>query len=108
MKKIKEQLFWVSRTLTALSRQIDKLARQVAAAAPGNAGRHAAAGVPAARKDTLLDCVYGAIRQSRKGISIPELRKKTGLGARQLSNALYKLTKKGIVQTSSRGIYIKK
>jgi lambda repressor-like predicted transcriptional regulator len=51
--------------------------------------------------------VLDAIKRSRKGISIAQLKQKTALGDRQLSNALYKLTKKGIVHAKSRGVYVK-
>jgi hypothetical protein len=118
MKKFQEQLTWVSKTLGGLSRQVDKLARQIAkksavSAPKGKRGRASARKAPAARaaakgRDTVLDTVYTTIQRSRKGITIPQLRSKTGLGARQLSNALYKLTKKGHVHTVSRGVYMKK
>ena len=36
------------------------------------------------------------------------LKKKTNLEPRQLSNALYKLTKKGTIEAKSRGIYFTK
>jgi predicted Rossmann fold nucleotide-binding protein DprA/Smf involved in DNA uptake len=57
---------------------------------------------------TMLDNIYGMISRSRAGITVERLKKRTGLEARQVSNALYKLTKKGKVETLSRGIYIKK
>ena len=58
--------------------------------------------------DTMLDSIYGLISRSRKGITVEKLKKKTGLQARQVSNALYKLTKKGKIETLSRGLYVKK
>jgi len=59
-------------------------------------------------KSTVLDSVLSVIRRSRKGVNIETLRKKTGLGARQLSNALYKLSKRGVITAKSRGVYTKK
>ena len=56
---------------------------------------------------TVLDTVFDVIKRSRNGATIANLREKTGLEARQLSNALYKLAKKGRVKTKSRGVYIK-
>ena len=55
----------------------------------------------------MLESVYTAITRSRSGLSIAQLQRKTDLGPRQLSNALYKLTKKGLVHTQSRGVYVK-
>jgi ribosomal protein S25 len=57
---------------------------------------------------TVLDTVYDAIKRSKKGVTVAQLKTKTQLDARQLSNALYKLSKKGMVQAPSRGLYLKK
>jgi hypothetical protein len=114
MKTLQEQLAWISQTLSGLSKQVDKITKQVGKlATPGKskAGRGSAkkpAGRSArVRRDTVLDSVYNAIKRSRGGIGIAQLKKKTGLGDRQLSNALYKLTKKGVVFAKSRGVYAK-
>ena len=64
-----------------------KAAKKKAAPAKANASA-AAAG------DTMLDNIYGMISKSRKGITVEMLKKRTGLQARQVSNALYKLTKR--------------
>lgn len=61
-----------------------------------------------AGKGTVLDSVYDVIKRARNGASIATLKKKTDLEARQLSNALYKLTKKGAIEARSRGVYFKK
>lgn len=58
--------------------------------------------------NTMLDSIYGMISRSRGGITVERLKKRTGLEARQVSNALYKLTKKGKVETLSRGLYVKR
>ncbi|MDL2268537.1 hypothetical protein LJC71_02975 [Desulfosarcina sp. OttesenSCG-928-A07] len=58
--------------------------------------------------DTILNNIYTLISRSRNGITIDRIKKQTGLEARQVSNALYKLTKKEMVKTISRGRYIKK
>lgn len=58
--------------------------------------------------ETMLEGILGMISRSRKGITVERLKKRTGLEARQVSNALYKLTKKGKIETLSRGLYIKK
>ena len=56
----------------------------------------------------VLETILDIIEKGRKGTSIAKLKDKTDFGPRQISNALYKLTKKGLVTQSSRGIYIKK
>ncbi|MBC2712360.1 MAG: hypothetical protein HGJ94_15645 [Desulfosarcina sp.] len=62
----------------------------------------------AAGGQTMLDNIFGMISKSRNGITVERLKKRTELQARQVSNALYKLTKKGIIETLSRGVYVKK
>ncbi len=57
---------------------------------------------------TMLDSVLSIIGRSRNGIAVADLKKKTAFEARQVSNALYKLTKKGMIETVARGVYIKK
>ncbi len=70
---------------------------------------------PAAKADaaagqgaTVLDSVYDVIKKAKNGANIDTLKKRTALQPRQLSNALYKLTKKGLVEARSRGVYFKK
>jgi predicted Rossmann fold nucleotide-binding protein DprA/Smf involved in DNA uptake len=81
--------------------------------------KKAAAKKPAAKKaavkrtasaggKTVLDTVFEAIKRSKKGVTVAQLKTKTQLNARQLSNALYKLSKKGMVEAASRGLYLKK
>ncbi len=62
----------------------------------------------AAGGQTMLDSIFGMISRSRSGITVERLKKKAGLEARQVSNALYKLTQKGKIETLSRGLYVKK
>jgi uncharacterized protein YoxC len=114
MKKLQEQLAWISQTLSGLSKHVSKITQQVgnltttSKAKRGHApGKKATAAAARVRRDTVLDSVFNAIKRSRSGISIAQLKKKTDLGDRQLSNALYKLTKKGVVHAKSRGVYVK-
>jgi hypothetical protein len=117
MKKVQERLTWISKTLSGLSKQLNKLSTQIdrAAAVRGaktkpvrKPGKKAPGKTARVRKNTVLDSVFNAIQRSRSGVTIPQLKSKTKLGDRQLSNALYKLTKKGLVHAKSRGIYVKR
>ena len=56
----------------------------------------------------MLDKIYGMISRSKSGITVERLKKRVGLEARQVSNALYKLTQKNKIETLSRGVYVKK
>jgi predicted Rossmann fold nucleotide-binding protein DprA/Smf involved in DNA uptake len=82
-----------------------KAAAKKAARAPKKAAPSAA---PSAAKSTVLDSVLDVISKAKNGVDIKTLKAKTKLEARQLSNALYKLTKKGVIEARSRGIYFKK
>ena len=77
-------------------------------AAPARAKKAApAAAAKAAGGNTVLDSVLDVIKRSKKGVAISALKQKTSLNPRQLSNALYKLTKKGAIKAVSRGVYAK-
>jgi hypothetical protein len=55
----------------------------------------------------VLETVYDIIRRNRRGASVMDLREKTGFGARQVSNAVYKLSQRGRIKSKGRGVYIK-
>ena len=76
-------------------------------AAKKKAAPKAAAKAAAPSSSTMLDNILGMINRSRTGITVERLKKRTGLAPRQVSNALYKLTKKGSIKSMSRGIYTK-
>jgi predicted Rossmann fold nucleotide-binding protein DprA/Smf involved in DNA uptake len=116
MKKVQAQLKTVAKTLASLAAKLEKLNAQIGAApAPKKAAakktpaakKAPAAKAEAADKDTVLDKVLDVIKKSRTGATIANLKAKTSLESRQLSNALYKLSKKGKIKSKSRGIYIK-
>jgi hypothetical protein len=117
MKNLQSQLKTVSKSLAALSIQVEKLSNQIekpkavkkaAAKKPAAVNRAAAKKAAAAGGKTVLDTVLDVIKRSKKGVTIAQLKTKTNLNARQLSNALYKLSQKGMVQAPSRGLYTKK
>ena len=127
MKKITAQLKTLSKSLDTISKKVEKLiqdadklqAPKKAAPAKKTAAKKAAAKKTAAKKAaakkaapaqqvTMLDSVFDIIKRTKKGVTVAQLKEKTKLNSRQLSNALYKLTKKGKIQTKSRGLYVKK
>ena len=131
MKKVKAQLKVLSKNLVSLSKQIDKISNQVDKMQPATettakrkpAAKRTTAATPkrvvkrtraaatttrAARGSTVLDSVFNAVQRSKRGVNIAQLKAKTGLNPRQLSNALYKLSKKGTIVAKSRGLYVKK
>ncbi|MGD9006593.1 MAG: hypothetical protein PVG41_01670 [Desulfobacteraceae bacterium] len=130
MKKIQTQLKSVAKQMASLAAKIEKLNAQLAKApavkkaAPAKkkaapkkkavakkapVKKAAAKKAPAKKADkaTVLDSVMAVIKKSRNGATIANLKAKTGLESRQLSNALYKLSKKGMIKSKSRGVYVK-
>jgi uncharacterized protein YoxC len=124
MQKLQSQLKTVSKSLAALSKQVERISKQVDKLQPAKKAavkrktaparktapvRKPAAGKAAAAEGkTVLDTVFDAIKRSKNGASVAQLKQRIKLDARQLSNALYKLTKKGQVHAKSRGLYVKK
>jgi hypothetical protein len=124
MKRVQTQLKTVAKSLAGLAEKLEKLSAQVAAAPAEKAPAKKAAAkkkepakkapakkAPAKKaakgKETVLDTVLAVIKKSRNGANIATLKTKTGLESRQLSNALYKLSKKKMIKSKSRGVYIK-
>ncbi len=117
MKNLQSQLKTVSKSLAALSNkwrssQIrskqPKAVKKAAAKKPAAVKKAAAKKSSPAGGKTVLDTVLDVIKRSKKGVTVAQLKTKTQLDARQLSNALYKLSKKGMVEAPSRGLYVKK
>ncbi len=133
MSKVQTQIKTLAKNLATLADKLDKLSAQVDAApkkaapakkkkapakkpvkkaakpkkkAPAKKAAPAAAAA-AAGKGTVLESVMDVITKSRSGADIATLKTKTKLESRQLSNALYKLSKKGMIKTVSRGVYVK-
>ena len=153
MKKIKNQLKTIAKSLLSLSNKVEKIAeradalmpvKQAPAAKKAPAKKASAKKTPAkkaaakkapakkapakkapakkaaakkkpraakaapSQQSTVLDSVFGAIESAQNGITVAELKKGMDLNAKQLSNALYKLAKKGKIEAKSRGLYFKK
>ena len=123
MKKIKVQLKTIAKSLLSLSKKVEKIAEQADAlmpVKPAPAAKKIAAKKTAAKKKTpaakaalpkqftVLDSVFDSIKRSKKGVTVAQLKEKLELNPKQLSNALYKLSKKGKIEAKSRGRYFKK
>ena len=80
------------------------------AAAKKKAAKKASAGTAnstaASDSGSLLDNIYQLVSSSGEGITVAEIKEKTGLAPRQVGNALYKLTKKDRIETIKRGVYV--
>lgn len=117
MKKLKDQLKSISKSLTSHSKQVEKIIKQLdklqpkkAASAPKKTAPKKKVAVKKTpdKQLTVIDTILNAIKKTKKGITIAQLKEKTNFNSRQLSNTLYKLTKKGEIEAKSRGVYVKK
>ena len=55
---------------------------------------------------TATDQVLGIIKRSKKGVDVPTLMKKTGLGERTVRNILFRAGKQDKIKRAGRGIYV--
>ncbi|MBW2571580.1 MAG: histone H1-like repetitive region-containing protein [Deltaproteobacteria bacterium] len=147
MKKVKDQLKTIAKSLLSLSKKVEKIAKQADALRPvkpapaakktvakktvakktvakktvakktvakKTAAKKAVAKKTPAKKAalpkqlTVLDAVFDSIKRTKKGVTVAKLKEKLDLNAKQLSNALYKLSKQGKIEAKSRGLYFKK
>ena len=111
MKTLKSQLKSIGNSLATLSQQVEKALKQIDTL---QAPKKAPIKKPVAKKArpkkqvTVLDSVFNVIKRTKKGVTVAKLKEKTDLNPKQLSNALYKLTKQGKIEAISRGLYVKK
>ena len=128
MKKIKDPLKTIAKSLLSLSKKVEKIAKQADALMPSKpvpaakktVAKKAVAKKTAAKKKppaakvappkqlAVLDSVFDSIKRAKKGVTVAQIKEKLDLNAKQLSNALYKLSKKGKIEAKSRGLYFKK
>ena len=130
LKSISKALVSLSRGVETISEQIDKLqaakatfaakakkpsvkAKKPAAKKPAAKAKKTSAKANTAQKNkakssTVIDDLFAIIKRSRNGASVAKLKEKTGLVSKQVTNALYKLAKKGLISAKERGVYIKK
>ena len=119
MKQLKKELQAISKALSQLTKKteqmtkrLERLEKSSKAKKPKSARR--GPGRPpkktVRRKSsgtTAIEAVLKLINRSKKGVSIDDLRKKTGIGENNLRVSLYRLKKRGEVTNASKGIYIK-
>ena len=99
-----------AKTVKVANKKVSKVvkAAKPKAVKPKAAKPKVAAKKPAAVQGTVLSSVLSTIKRSKNGVAIANIKEKTGLSPRQLSNALYKLSKSGKIASKERGVYIAK
>ncbi len=62
---------------------------------------------PARKVKPPFDTVVGMVRRSRKGITVSQIREKTGFDDRQIRAFINKAKRQGRIKSQSRGVYVK-
>lgn len=57
------------------------------------------------KRVTAVDTVYDIISRSRKGVSVADLKSKTGFDDKKVANIVYKLKQQGKIKSSAKGVY---
>ena len=127
MKKLKQDLKGVNRELKALVKKTDSLMKAVdqiekaqtikavakparkAAVKPTRSAKKTVAKKPVkkAEQPTAYDTFWGFINKSKKGLSVEQLKSKTGFNNKKIANLVYKAKKQGEIKSAGSGVYIK-
>ena len=92
MKKVQSQLISIAKSLSALSKQVNSVSKQIGKAQPAKkaapkkkapkkvvAKKTVAKKAAPAKKESVLGTVLAVVKRSRKGVSIAALKEKTNL-----------------------------
>jgi len=113
MKNIKKNLQTVNKDLKALIKKtetliksIDKIEKQKAVKKP-KAKAKAVPSVKKADQKTAFETIMGIIYRSRKGVTMAQLKEKSGFDAKKIANIIYKGKKRGNIKSINKGVYLK-
>ena len=104
MKQLKKDLQTVSKSLQQLMLRTEKIAKKLGKL------EKAKAKLKATKKPVKVSAaatVLAIIKRSRKGVDIPTLKSKAGIGSTTVNSIIYRLKEKGKIKNSGRGIYVK-
>ncbi len=118
LKNIADDLKTISKEINAIAIQVGKTTKVqtkiTAKTKPVNKGDKSKAPKkpapektsPSAKESTsIVDSVLGVITNADGSIAHAAILEKTGLGQRQVSNAIFKLKKQGRIKNVDRGVY---
>ena len=112
MKQLKKDLQTVSKSLKQLTlkteniaKKLEKLEKPKPVKKPKTKARPKVTKKPV--KISTAANVLAIIKRSRKGVDIPTLKSKAGIGSTTVNSIIYRLKEKGKIKNSGRGIYVK-
>jgi uncharacterized Zn finger protein len=62
---------------------------------------------PAKKVKPPFDTVVGIVRRSRKGVTVAQIKEKTGFDDKQIRNFINKARRQGRIKSQNRGVYVK-
>ena len=77
--------------------------------AAGKPGKKTMTGkaAPAKKDKPPFDTVVGIVRRSRKGVTVAQIKEKTGFDDKQIRNFINKARRQGSIKSQNRGVYVK-
>lgn len=77
--------------------------------AAGKPGKKTMTGkaVPAKKVKPPFDTVVGIVRRSRKGVTVAQIKEKTGFDDKQIRSFINKARRQGRIKSRNRGVYVK-
>ena len=112
MKQLKKDLQTVSKSLKQLTLKTENIAKKLEKLEKPKPVKKSKAKIkPRVTKKPVkvstAATVLAIIKRSRKGVDIPTLKSKAGIGSTTVNSIIYRLKEKGKIKNSGRGIYVK-
>jgi hypothetical protein len=117
MKDVKKNLEAIGKDIKKITDKIEKLVagfgkmeKPKAKAVKAKTAKKAPAKKAAPKKKqqvTAFDKVIQIVRRSKKGVSAAQLKAKTGFDDKKIANIIYKAKKNGLIQSKTKGVYVK-
>ncbi len=118
MQNLKKDLNAVNKELKALVKKteslmkaVDKIDKAQATKAVSKSARKTAVKpkkpVKKVGQPTAYDTFFSFIKKSKKGLSVEQLKSKTGFNDKKIANLVYKAKKQGKIKSAGKGVYIK-
>lgn len=116
MKKLKDDLQSVVKSLKSLTHKTEKMVKRLSKLEKAATKRpKAKAKVKAPRKTTAKkapkltasNTILDIIKRSRKGVEAAALKNKTGFDNKKIRDIVYRLKKHGKIKTERKGFYVK-
>jgi len=117
MKQIIKDLKAVNKEIKALMRKTESMGKKITKLEKASTKKRKTKIKAMAKKKVISkkvkeisipDTVFGVMKRSKKKFDSAMLTKKTGLRRQQVQDALFKLKKRGMIQSVGRGVYVKK